>query len=176
MHSVPSFLVASASSVLEECKTWHQPGLKPLFIHEVTLEQLSSFPGITVEKVLEMDFVPGHPGPSYPYCYALPLLAGQTKAHREYCRQAMNKNRESTQKACRSFGMLAMHKWIQTTPSESYVLYYQEMGCIVEECRKKFLALQDDANALLATQVLREQTGCSFDELCPISYLYKEYR
>lgn len=164
--TVPAFLAASSSISSSECKTWHQLGLKPLFIHEVTLEQLSAFPGIIVEKVLEMDFTCDHKGPSYPYCYALPLLAGQTEAHREYCRQAMNENREHTEKACRAFGMLSMHKWIQITEHGTHVLYYQEMASTVEECRRKFLSLQDDEKALFATKVLREQTGCSFAELC----------
>lgn len=169
--TVPVFLVASSSATPIECKTWRQPGLKPLFIHEVTLQQLSSFPGILVEKVLEMDFARDHKGHSYPYCYALPLLAGQTEAHREYCRQAMNENREPTEKACRAFGMLSLHKWIQTTQRGAYVLYYQEMASTVEECRKKFLFLKDDEKALFATKVLREQTGCSFAELCPHTVL-----
>jgi hypothetical protein len=167
--SIPAYLVATTSAGTTDYITWRQTGQKLLFIHEVTLKELSLFPGITVEKVLEMNFVPDHTGPSHPYCYALPLLAGQTEAHREYCRQAMNENREPTEKACRAFGMLSMHKWIQTTENEAYVLYYQEMRDSVDECRKKFLSLENDEKALLATKTLREQTGCSFAELCPYS-------
>lgn len=151
---IPAFLVATASLTTTDCITWRQLGQEPLFIHEVTQQQLSLFPGIAVDKVLELNFAPHHSGPSYPYCYALPLLAGQTEAHREYCRRAMNENRESTQKACLAFGILSLHKWIQRTESRTWVLYYQQMAAPVDECRKKLLSLQNDEKALLATKNL----------------------
>ena len=60
--------------------------------------------------------------------------------------------------------MACMKKWIQ---DGKYVLYYQKMSISPEEAREAFLTLKDNPKALQATQVLREQTGLNFEELCP---------
>ncbi len=166
-RSIPAFLVATDYSSITDCSRWRQLGQKPLFIHEVSLQQLALFPHIAVEKVLALDFAANHNSSLYPYCYALPLFAGQLEAHREYCRQAMNENKEPTKKACLAFGIVSIHKWIQITEDAAWVLYYQQMSAPVDECRKRLLSLQNDEKALLATRTLREQTGCSFAALCP---------
>lgn len=169
MTIIPEFLVATTVLGSYGCITWHQLGQDPLFIHEVPQKLLSLFTGCSVDKVLELHFAPRHSVPLYPYCYALPLINGQSQAHREYCRQAMNENKESIKNACLAFGILSIHKWIQTTKSGSWILYYQQMAAPIDKCRQKLFALQDDEKALSATKPLRQHTGCSITELCPYS-------
>ncbi len=159
IRTLPSYLVLASSPKIS-VSTWLQRDA--LFIHEVSEDALYHFPDCTVEKVLSFDF--GSQENLEAYCYALPLL--DVEGHREYCRQRMQ-NQAEAQRACAPFGIKAIHKWIQGGKEGSWVLYYQLMEKPVEECRKKLMSLQHNHEALLATKILRETTGCTFTELCP---------
>ncbi len=163
--TIPFSLIACNEPKDELCLPIWQQG-DTLFIHEVSEDQRIHFPKNSVEKVVSLDFGFDVAKPLYSYCYALPLI--DVEGHREYCRQAMNERRTQTEKACRSFNIASIHKWIQ---DDKWVLYYQLMTSPVEVCREALFMLQHDTNAHIATKMLRETTGCTFTELCPKTYI-----
>lgn len=120
-----------------------------------------------LEKVLDLMIDPTPDTGGYDFCYALPLLPQHLENHRDYCRKAMHEKKEQTIAVCKDFGMIFMKKWIQISQEGMYILYYQKMRSPLEKERKSFLALKDNPKALEATRSLREQTGLSFEELCP---------
>lgn len=135
-------------------------------------KMLHQFPGILenkkIEKVLELHFEsPEEIDETYRFCYFYPLLPEKVEEQIVYCHQAMNEKKEETVKACRAFGMVSLRKWIQQEESASYLLYEQEASMPYTECRRHFLSLKNDEKAINATQAIRNQTGCAFEDLLP---------
>lgn len=143
--------------------------LNELFFKAFSCEGYLTKPTATIDEVLYLDIDPSNPSKGFEFCYMLPLLPGNIKAHEEYCRAAMEEKREHTIAACKAFGMIDMRKWIQQSPKGDFVLYYQRMAMPVQEARASFLTLKDEPKALQATLTLRNQTGVTFEELFPES-------
>jgi hypothetical protein len=159
----PSLLISSFKQALAERNRY------AVFLDLLFRESFSSSYSLlssSLEEVLYLNMNSPSSSMSDDFCYVLPLLQGKLESHKEYCHLAMTTHKEATIAACKAFKMVDMRKWIQ---DEKYILYYQRMTTSVDEARNSFLSLKDSIKAKEATATLRDHTGLTFEELCPLT-------